>query len=207
MKKKKQNLPIILASTSPRRRDLLAQINIEFEVRVPTAEEMGKRGETPDSMVKRLSLEKGKSVIEEVIEDYSKAIIIASDTTVVAPNNKTVLGKPKNEAEARKMLVYLNGKTHTVHTGYSILLIKNQKVAKKISRAITTRVKMRRLSPATIKNYVSTGEPMDKAGSYAAQGIGMGFIEKITGSYSNVVGLPVSQLLDDLEKMGFKFIF
>jgi septum formation protein len=204
---------IILASTSPRRIDLMKQIGLHCEVKSPDADETPRRGESPAKLVARLAREKAQSVARK--SKPSKAtntLIIAADTIVVDPSGKTILNKPRNTREARKMLKMLAGKTHTVLTGYCVYEIdkaQSKSVSKSgqsgravhhhMVRVVRSKVTMRKLSPKQIAAYVATGEPMDKAGAYAAQGMGMALVEKINGSYSNVVGLPVSQLLMDLE--------
>lgn len=194
------NVPIILASTSPRRIDLLKQAGIRCLVRSPQTDEKTKRGESPKDMVARLAREKAEAVMMDALREYGAALIIAADTTVVAPDGKTVLGKPRDAADARKMLKKLLGKTHTVLTGYCILAVAREMEPERLIRVVRSRVKMRPLSDEAILKYIATGEPMDKAGSYAAQGIGAALVESLRGSYTNVVGLPMSQLMTDLEK-------
>lgn len=194
------NVPIILASTSPRRKHLMEQVQLRCEIREPDADETLKRGEEPEKFVARLARAKAESVMMECLWEYGAAMIIAADTTVVAPNGKTILNKPRDEAEARKMLKMLQGKTHTVLTGYTILAVAREMNPVRVSRVVRSKVKMRPLSKEAIDRYIATGESMDKAGSYAAQGFGMALVESISGSYTNVVGLPISHLLMDLEK-------
>ncbi len=194
------NVPIILASTSPRRIDLLNQVKLPVQVRSPTCDEKIVRGEKPAKMVVRLAREKAESVLMPALWEHGSALIIGADTTVVAPNGRTILGKPRDAREAEGMLKKLSGRTHTVLTGYCVLAGAREAEPERIERVVTSRVRMRKLSAAAIREYIKTGEPMDKAGAYAAQGLGMALIESITGSYANVVGLPVAQLLMDLEK-------
>jgi septum formation protein len=190
---------IILASTSPRRIDLMKQVGLHCEVKSPDADETPRRGESPAKLVARLAREKAQSVAKKSKPSKSSnTLIIAADTIVVDPSGKTILNKPRNTAEARKMLKMLSGKTHTVLTGYCVYEI-DKKTRQHMVRVVRSKVTIRKLSPKQIAAYVATGEPMDKAGAYAAQGIGMAFIEKLNGSYTNVVGLPMSQLLSDLE--------
>ncbi|MGK5082585.1 Maf family protein [Bdellovibrionota bacterium FG-1] len=194
---------IVLASSSPRRIELLTQAGLELTVMAPDADETMLAGEKPRAMVARLAREKAETVAAHILakgastgEKGRNVIVIAADTTVVAPDGKRVLGKPDNEAEARRMLARLAGNTHTVFTGYCILQIRPSHI---LVRTVRSRVRMRALSRRDIAAYVRTGEPMDKAGAYAAQGIGMALIEEIEGSYSNVVGLPICQVMADLE--------
>lgn len=190
----------ILASTSPRRIQLLEQIGIRARVQAPEADETPRRGEAPKKLVGRLALEKAKSVATTIVLNGSRPIIIAADTIVVTPDGKSILGKPQDAREAARMLKLLAGREHRVFTGYCIIEVKPQGKIKALVRVVESKVKMRRLTAAQIQSYISTGEPMDKAGSYAAQGIGMALIEGIRGSYANVVGLPVAQLAMDLEE-------
>lgn len=193
----------ILASSSPRRIQLLGDLGIHVEARSPDVDESPLRRETPRALVARLSLSKARSVLsfEELVGDATgrDLVTIAADTIVVAPDGKKILGKPRDAADACRMLRSLAGKVHTVFTGYTILCVTPRGKLENLTRVVRSRVKMRSLSASDITAYVSTREPMDKAGSYAAQGIGMALIERISGSYSNVVGLPVCQLVADLE--------
>lgn len=192
----RQNPPsLLLASTSPRRKDLLGQVRLRIDVRPPTSEEIPQDGEPPRRLVARLAREKAESIARA--RPDSRALVIAADTIVVAPGGGRVLGKPRDGADAVRMLRLLSGKTHTVYTGYCVLGSGGRSVA----RVVSTRVKIRALDRATIRRYVATGEPMDKAGSYAAQGLGMALVERVSGSYTNVVGLPIAQLLQDLEEV------
>ncbi len=193
---------IILASGSPRRKELLALAGLHFEVRVSEVDEEPKRGELPHRMVRRLSREKAFEVAKQVLHADAPVLIIAADTTVVSPAGKN-LGKPRDEAEAVRMVHALQGRTHRVHTGYSILKISDKAVTRVISRVVTTRVTLKSMSRVEIREYVAKGECLDKAGAYAAQGHGMALIEKISGSYTNVVGIPVTQVLSDLRALGW----
>lgn len=148
-------------------------------------------------MVKRLSREKALAVCSKMRgQDW---VILAADTCVVTPWNGRVLGKPRNAADACKMLQMIQSQTHVVLTGYTLLGPVDHKI-KVVSAVVSSQVKIRALSRSEIKNYVATGEPMDKAGAYAAQGIGMAFVEAIRGSYTNVVGLPLHEVLRDLKQ-------
>lgn len=185
---------IILASTSPRRIGLLADAGLKVKVLAPDSDEKRLPGEPARRFVARVAREKAASVARR-----PDAIIIAADTIVVSPEKQEILGKPKSIADARRMLRLLSGKTHTVLTGYCVFGVNTDGIPREVSRVVSSQVKMRVLDDATIRRYVASGEPMDKAGSYAAQGLGMALIEKISGSYTNVVGLPIAQLLKDLE--------
>lgn len=195
--KRSQKQRLILASTSPRRIELMKQVGLQVSVQSPDAEEIPGPGETPRALVRRLAREKAFSVGRK----SKNALVIAADTIVVASNGREILGKPTSPENARKMLQKLSGRWHTVLTGYCILPVGARGISgNSVTRVITSSVKIRKLSTKEIAGYVSTGEPMDKAGSYAAQGIGMSLVESLRGSYTNVVGLPMCQLLMDLEK-------
>lgn len=189
---------IILASTSPRRIELMQQVGVRVEVRKPEADETPLRRESPRALVTRLSRSKAASVAASLHLDGSPTLVIAADTIVVAPDGKRILGKPTDAADAEKMLRSLSGRKHTVLTGYCLHPV-SMPSRRVFCRVVTSRVQMRKLTREQIQFYISTGEPMDKAGAYAAQGRGMALVEALTGSYTNVVGLPMCQLLSDLE--------
>jgi len=178
----------------------MKEIGFEFEVVRPDTDENEKKGESPKKMVERFASEKAMAALTKVKDHCNAGILISADTTVVSPNKKSVLNKPTSVAEAAKMLRTISGKTHTVLTGYVICEFKNGKVKRWHLEVVRTLVKIRKLTIGEITDYIKTGEPMDKAGSYGAQGIGMCLIEEIRGSYSNVVGLPMTEVVRDLEK-------
>lgn len=196
---------VILASSSPRRVALLNQAGISVQTVDPRCDETPIRGESPRSMVSRLAQAKAQSVAARVRVDVSETIlIVAADTTVVEPSKKRILGKPTDPSDAERMLQRIVGKTHDVLTGFCVIELRFEST-KKVTRVVRTRVSLRKLSRRQISAYVQTGEPLDKAGSYAAQGLGMNFIRSISGSYTNVVGLPMSELLEVLEdEFGFE---
>ncbi len=200
MKKRTRPPALILASTSPRRIELMRQVGLFFKKAAPEIAEIRKSGEAPHSLVSRLASEKAWAATlnhPKHISANEMNLIIAADTIVIAPDEHTVLGKPKNKGDAFRMLKKLNGKTHTVLTAYCLLPFPD---GTPHVRVVSSHVKMRALSDDAIRSYIKTGEPMDKAGAYAAQGVGMALIERINGSYTNVVGLPMAQLLTDLEE-------
>ncbi len=174
---------IILASSSPRRRELIQLLGYPFEVCSRQVEESINPQFSPEENVKYLA----KIKAEAVAKEYKSEWIIGADTMVCLRNH--ILGKPKNEAEAEKMLQLLSGEKHRVITG--VALIKENTV---INFCETTYVQMKVLSIQEIKQYIATGEPMDKAGAYGIQGKGAVFIEGIQGDYYNVVGLPIHQI-------------
>jgi septum formation protein len=190
---------IILASTSPRRIEMLKSIRLPFQAAAPDTDEKPKRGETPRALVLRLAREKAESVANrfEPRKNERSTIVIAADTIVVAPGGRRILGKPRDRAEALRMLGWLAGRTHTVYTGYCVYRVGTRPIA----RVVSSRVTMRKLTRGDIRRYVDAGESMDKAGAYAAQGFGATLIDRIAGSYTNVVGLPMAQLLLDLERV------
>ena len=181
---------IYLASSSPRRKKLLEQIGLKFDVLKINTPERIKKNEEPKNIVKRISLEKLKAAKKKV----KNGIIITADTIVVFNNH--VLGKPKNKKDAFRILDLLSGNTHQVYTGFSIFNSQNYKT---ISEYEKTFVKFRKLTDEEIKEYIETGSPMDKAGAYGIQDdYGAVFIEKINGCYYNVVGLPLSKFYKTL---------
>lgn len=187
------NQQIFLASKSPRRRKLLKQIGLNFKSFSVDLHEEIFDGEHPITTVKRLSLHK----LEEAQKKVKDAIIITADTIVVL--DKEIIGKPKDEKDAAKILNKLSGRTHQVYTGFAIL---NQKTKKKIVTHERTYVTFRKLSKKEILDYIKTGSPMDKSGAYGIQDdFGAVFVEKIKGCYYNVVGLPIQKLYCVLQKL------
>jgi septum formation protein len=194
-------MKLFLASTSPRRQQLLREIGFDFEVLKPETDEIERKGESPRKMVERFAMEKALAAFEKAkLAGHSAGILVSADTTVVSPDRKRVLNKPPTSVAAMKMLRTISGKTHEVLTGYVICAFASGKISKWHVEVVSTRVSIRKLATKEIADYVASGEPMDKAGAYAAQGIGMCLIEGIRGSYSNVVGLPMAELVRDLEK-------
>ncbi|MBL0332397.1 MAG: septum formation protein Maf [Chlorobiota bacterium] len=184
---------IILASGSPRRMQLLKQIGIVFEVEIPQSDESIIVGESPSELVMRLSKLKATEIANKLVT----GIIIGSDTIVVLEGD--VLGKPINKLDAISMLKRLSNKTHKVFTGYSIIDVVNKVT---ITNFNETEVKFRNLDENEIFQYVESGSPLDKAGSYGIQDdFGAVFIEYIIGDYYTVVGLPISKLYLDLKKI------
>ncbi|MGB9630226.1 MAG: Maf family protein [Thermodesulfobacteriota bacterium] len=184
---------LILASRSPRRYELLKQIGLEVDVAPSRVEENLIEGESPEDHVIRLSEAKAL----EVGVRFPDRWIIAADTIVYL--NNSILGKPKNREEAIEMLNTLSGKEHWVLTGFSVQNIEKNK---KGNEAVKTAVKVRPLSPLEIEWYVNTREPFDKAGGYGIQGVGAFMIESIRGSYTNVVGLPLCEVVQMLSRLG-----
>lgn len=177
---------IILASQSPRRRELLARFLPEFTVMTDDSEEELIPKESPEDTVQRLAKEKAKHVAEKT---HADALILAADTIVVL--GEKILGKPKDEADAYQMLSALSGNTHRVLTGIAVL---DTQSGVCITEAETTKVRFRKLTEDEIRRYIASGEPMDKAGAYGIQDLGALFVEGIDGDYFNVVGLPLCRL-------------
>lgn len=188
------NHPLIyLASKSPRRKKLLKQMNLNFKVISVEIDESRKGAESALKMVKRLAFEK----LEQAKLKVEKGIIITADTTVFLGTE--ILAKPEDESDAKKMLRKLSGKTHIVFTGFAV---HNTVTGKTIVDYEKTAVTFRVLTKQEIDNYVKTGSPMDKAGSYGIQDdFGAVFVKKINGDYYNVVGLPVAKLYTNLLKV------
>jgi septum formation protein len=183
----------ILASSSPRRRELLATIGLEFDVIPSHIPEQRGDTETPEEYVARLSREKARAVANQ----YPARWVIAADTTVVLGDQ--VLEKPVDPDDARRMLTTIAGETHVVYTGVTLRRMEPHYADTHVT---TTEVRMLELTPHDIDWYVATGEPLDKAGAYAAQGVGGMFIDSIHGSFTNVVGLPLASLFQMLRKAG-----
>lgn len=177
---------IILASQSPRRKELISRIIPEFEIMADDSEETTKDGLTPEETVKVLAKQKAENIAKKVSES---ALIIGADT-VVSIDNK-IFGKPADENDAKKMLQILSGRENTVCTGVAIIDTLN---GKSVCDVVCTKVVFRDLSEDEILRYIRTGEPMDKAGAYGMQGFGALFIREIHGDYFNVVGLPLCRL-------------
>ncbi|MCK9263598.1 MAG: Maf family protein [Desulfomonilia bacterium] len=184
-------MQIVLASASPRRRELLSWLGLEFDVVVPEVDETIQPGEVPAEFCARISREKALSVSAR----RPDTLVISADTIVVSGGR--ILGKPADREQAREHLRLLKGTGHEVYTGYAII-----RGEERVSRVIRTLVHFRDMSPEEIDWYVSTKEPLDKAGSYGLQGIGALFISTIEGSYTNVIGLPLSDLYHDLKVFG-----
>jgi len=184
---------LILASQSPRRRYLLEQAGLTFTV-VPSAfDEDSIQLTDPDHYVKTLARAKA----DDVACQHPNSWVIGADTIVTIGH--AILGKPANAEEARRMLAQLSGQAHDVYTGYAIVC-NERKIC--ISQAVRTDVQFKDLNNAEIEWYIQTGEPFDKAGAYAIQGMGTFLVRRINGSYTNVVGLPVCEVIEDLLRLG-----
>ena len=189
--------PLVLASGSPRRAELLRQAGIRFEVSVPDVDETLHPGEAPEAYVRRLAAAKAR----HVAASHPGRPVLGADTTVVVDGQ--VLGKPYDAADAARMLGQLSGRSHLVLTGVCLIGPAGET---RIDAAVTT-VEFRALQAAEIGEYVDSGEPMDKAGGYAIQGIAGAFVVKLVGSYSAVVGLPLNETVGLLAGEGYPVHF
>ncbi len=188
------NMKVILASASPRRKELLAQMGIPFSC-MPSQKEEQLTSDSPKEVVKQLSLQKAEDILQQTEGDI---LVIGSDTIVVC--EEKILGKPKSEEEAFYMLNLLQGRTHFVYTGVAILYRKAGKVESNLLEEHTA-VEMYHMTEAEILSYIATKEPMDKAGAYAIQGRGAVYIQGIHGEYNTVVGFPIARVYQELKKM------
>jgi len=182
----------ILASKSPRRKELLKGLSLEFGIHAADIDESPLPNESPEDHCLRAALGKG-----EIISDrHPGALVLGADTSVIIDGK--IFGKPKDKHEAQRMLGELSGRWHTVITAFALLLSEKNI---KVTRLIKSEVFIRELSPAQIKWYTETGEPMDKAGAYAIQGLGASLVKEVRGSYTCVVGLPLAETVEELEKI------
>ncbi len=187
------SVQIILASSSPRRKELLDQIRVKFKIYPVDLDEAPLANETPLNYVQRLAAEKSAACVAQLATDTP---VLAADTAVILGG--VIMGKPKNETEALAMLTQLSGKTHQV---YSAISLRGREHNQAVS---ITDVTFRRLTKKEIVDYLHSGEPLGKAGSYAIQGMGSIFVESIKGSFSGVVGLPLFETAQLLAKQGIK---
>lgn len=187
---------VILASQSPRRRELLTLIGIVHEVRPADIDETVLAGEAAVPHCERLARDKAHTLAMQ----YPDAIVIGSDTIVVIDG--AILGKPADRADAIRMLTALSGRSHMVYTAVAVA---HEGQIRSGVEAVT--VQFRTLSPAVIEAYVETGEPMDKAGAYGIQGFGATLVEKIDGDYFAVMGLPLGRLVSVVRELGYRYAF
>jgi septum formation protein len=190
---------LVLASASPRRRELLTQAGFSFEVRPAHIAEEPLAGEDPIAYVTRLAREKAQAVFDQIADGAGSAehlAVLGADTTVTFDNH--ILGKPEDAADAARMLRLLSGRTHRVMTGVAVATAQRTEVAAEV-----TGVRFLTLTDEEIAAYVASGEPMDKAGAYAIQGRAARWIPRIEGDYFNVVGLPIALVTAMLEGASF----
>lgn len=185
---------LVLASASPRRQALIQTYGIPVRVLVSDVDESTPSDWSPQEVVEQLALRKARAVLADVRDDE---IVVGSDTIVVL--NQSILGKPKDEADAIRMLTALQGTTHDVYSGIACIAKATGQERVDYRR---TRITMASLTDEQVRRYVATGEPMDKAGGYGIQGKAAAFVTQIEGDYFSVVGLPVSALANLLQQLG-----
>jgi septum formation protein len=183
------NVRLILASASPRRKKMLAKLGLDFEVLAAEVDELPLNGESPQDFVLRAAIEKAS----DIAGNHPDAWVLGADTIVV--HRGEILGKPKDAGDALKLLMRLSGQMHKVLTGFCL---KWEQENISVSQVIATEVYFSAFSEAIAAAYVATGEPLDKAGAYGIQGYGGALVEKINGSYSNVVGLPLAETIEEM---------
>lgn len=196
----------ILASQSPRRRQLLQAAGYAFRIIVPNVEEIPRPGESPARFARRAACDKARAVAASLPSSSRPRVVVACDTIVAL--GPRIFGKPRSAAEAVRMLRALSGRTHEVISGLALLRIppagQPHRAMHSRSRTVRTHVKFRRLAAQEIQRYVAIGEPMDKAGAYAIQEGAAGMVVSIQGSYTNVVGLPLAELIAWLADAGVR---
>ncbi|MDD4357311.1 MAG: Maf family protein [Smithellaceae bacterium] len=186
------SFPLILASASPRRKELLHSVGLKFKIIESDVDESYIAGESPQSHVRRLSRAKAAAIAKQ----NPKALVLGADTIVVIDD--LILGKPKNKKQAREMMQRLNDRRHIVFTGFTIARAFSG-LSK--TRVIRSAVRFKKISAEEMDWYANCSEPYDKAGGYAVQGMGAYFIKAIHGSYTNVIGLPLCETLEELQKI------
>jgi septum formation protein len=192
---------LILASSSPRRQELIRSLGLPVRIIPSDADENVGGHLRPWEIVETLAARKAAAVADSLPAEERKGVVVGSDTIVVLDGR--VLGKPKDEAEAGGMLAMLQGRDHEVYSGVALI---DAASGRTLTSHRMTRVWMKRLDAERIRRYIETGEPMDKAGSYAIQGIGATIVERIEGDYFNVVGFPLSLVADMLEQFGIRIL-
>jgi septum formation protein len=193
-----QTTPLILGSASPRRRDLLTTLGLPLRIVPGAADEAVRAEERPEEYLERVVAEKLVSVASRLEHRGAGAVLVA-DTIVVL--GETILGKPVDEADARRLVRQLVGRTHVVCTRFAVAA-PGAPTKIGVARTVRTRVVMRAATAEEVERYAATGEGLDKAGAYAVQGIGSMFVERLEGSYTNVVGLPVCEVVVALQSLG-----
>lgn len=189
--------PLVLASSSPRRRRLLRELGVAFSVRQPEVDERPLPGELPGPHVRRLALAKARAVARGLVPGCGVQWVLGADTVVVLDGQ--ILGKPRDAGDAAGMLARLSGRAHEVLTGVALLPATGGRARTAVVRS---RVEMRPFDESAIRRYVAGGEPLDKAGSYAVQGEGRHLVARVSGSLTNVVGLPLERLARLLAEAG-----
>lgn len=188
---------IVLASASPRRREILETLGVAFRVEVAAIDESVRPDEGPEAYVARVAREKARAVAARCDADV---VVLAADTSVIVDGR--ILGKPEDDEDAARMLRLLSGRAHDVLTAIAIEGPRSGDERASTAHVIRTEVVFRAVDDDAIARYVASGEPRDKAGAYAIQGLGMGLVREIRGSYTNVVGLPAVETLELLAESG-----
>jgi len=188
---------VVLASASPRRREILGTLGLPFRVEIAAIDESVRPGEAAHAYVERVARDKARAVAARSGESE---LVLAADTSVIV--DELILGKPTDDDDARRMLRTLSGRAHDVLTAIAIEGPALDGARRLVSRVVRTEVVFRAIDDGIIDRYVASGEPRDKAGAYAIQGLGMGLVREIRGSYTNVVGLPALETLELLEEAG-----
>lgn len=183
--------PFILASNSPRRKDFLSDLGLKFRIEVREIDESPDVGEDPAMYVERMARQKASAVADFFPQDF----VLAADTAVCLGN--TILGKPRDAKEAVEMLMALSGRRHVVRSGICLM---NRQLNREVVLSVATDVFFTEFDEHVARGYVEEGESLDKAGAYGIQGKGVFLVERISGSYSNVVGLPVAEVVAVLQK-------
>ncbi len=190
----KQPTPLVLGSSSPRRIDFLEQYNLQFTIIKPEIEELVRSKETAHNFVQRMAKEKNKAVQKICLEkDLSQHCILTADTVVVLDHN--IIGKPNSPDDVLPILQQLNGKWHTVLSAYAVGFTNKKEIDLEI---VKTRVQFKQNQANLLQSYARTEEPLDKAGAYSIQGVGAMLVGAIEGSYTNVIGLPIANVLEKL---------
>ncbi len=192
---------LILASSSPRRKALLSQVGLKFDIIPSKLPESIHPGESPLDYSRRMAAAKAREVADR-IQSLEENWVIGADTVVVC--NGEILGKPVSQDDARAMLQKISGREHQVLTSFCIVHLPSRN---RRERSVESHVRIKSLNSQEIEGYIRTGETSDKAGSYAIQGIGSFMVTEIRGSYTNVVGLPIPELLEELVKLGVSPLF
>jgi len=188
---------LVLASQSPRRREILSQLGVQFRVVASGIDERALPDEPVDAHVQRLAREKGREVRQRLRDAGEQAFVLSADTVVVVDGE--MYGKPEHDEDALRMLRRLSGRSHRVLTALALCEVGSDD---EDARLLTTEVTFRELDEATLRRYIASGEARDKAGAYAIQGLGAGLVQTISGSYTNVVGLPAAETLELLGRAG-----
>jgi septum formation protein len=192
-------MKLVLASASPRRAQILRDAGFTFEVIPAHVDETRLPRESAPDYVSRVASSKARRVAQSLAAKKERALVIGADTVVVV--GRHIIGKPRDAADARRILRLLSGKTHKVLTGVSVVSVPS---GKEVQHVETTLVQFLRLSDADIREYLATGEPFDKAGAYGIQGAGGRFVRRIEGCYFNVMGLPLSRVWTMLRDAGWR---